>query len=158
MQSRVPIDPLLPGRPVGLERQTPGQQLKQYDRQRINIGRTGNLAGISRLLRGHVLRSTDDPACQRDARLHGRCTGVRIFWPGHVQYGRLHQTEVGNQHPVGPHEQQVARLNVPVNVSLRLGECQAPAGLDDRVQGLGGRGPRPIPQAALETAPITVVH
>jgi hypothetical protein len=133
---------------VTVEGERPGQALEQHAAQRVDVGGgTDRLAGD--LLGGDVVDRADELARGRQPRL-GR--------------GPLGEPEVGQVHVVQvvavgvDHDQDVARLDVPVDQAPAVGDVQRPADLPEDRQRLPGVEAALLGQHALEVGPVDVAH
>src|SRR5262249_26156137 len=104
------------------------QHLKEYDSQRIDIGARVSWA-VSQSLRSKELRSANNPACRGEAGLRG--------------FGQGGKTGIHKLYPLLPLtavlEDNIFRLQVPVNYTLAVRLLQSPANLDHDLRNRGQR-------------------
>src|SRR5262249_35227972 len=106
-------------RGLTVKQRSGGQHLKEYDSQRIDIG-TRIRRTVSQPLRGKELRSADNPTGGCEASLRALC--------------QVRKTKIHYLHPVlsltTVLEDDIFRLQVPVNYALAVSLFQSPAYLN----------------------------
>ena len=131
------------------ERKLPGEQLVKHHPQRINVGPVVHLVGRLHLFRGHVMRCADPGP--------GAGERVRFARRGTRTLKQLRDAEIGNFHAALGIQQQVLRLDIPMQHPLRMRGLQRLTNRRNQRQRLLRRE-APGSQRLAEVGPVHELH